>query len=121
MSADARLPQYERIARHYRDRIASEQLRAGQRIPTIREVAVEFGVAKQTAHKAIALLRREGLVRTNGRAGTRVHTMPNLRDRIGAALADLAADGRCDCAGIPHPVETILDVVMLAIEGDDDA
>jgi DNA-binding GntR family transcriptional regulator len=59
------VPPYERIADHFRQRIRSGELADGARLPSIREVAAEWGVARQTAAKVMASLRSEGLVRSS--------------------------------------------------------
>ncbi len=61
---------YQKIAAHYRALIQRGTLTAGDRLPTIREIAQEWSVARQTADKAVAALRRDGLVTTAGRGGT---------------------------------------------------
>jgi hypothetical protein len=53
---------YEVIAAELRDQIASGQLPPGAELPTIVELAAGHSVAAGTAHRALDLLRREGLV-----------------------------------------------------------
>ena len=46
--------------------------RAGERVPTVRELAAEFGVNPNTMQRALAELERNGLVyseRTRGKIG----------------------------------------------------
>ncbi|MBB5116789.1 hypothetical protein AF335_30070 [Streptomyces eurocidicus] len=61
---------YLRIAAELRARIASGELRAGERIPSTRRITQEWGVAMATATKALAVLRQEGLVRAVPGVGT---------------------------------------------------
>ena len=61
-----------RIAAHYRAQIVGGLLVAGERLPTVRAMASEWGVNRVTASKAVLLLRDEGYVVTAGRNGTRV-------------------------------------------------
>ncbi|MFE0046105.1 GntR family transcriptional regulator [Streptomyces albireticuli] len=61
---------YLRIAAELRDRIASGELRAGERIPSTRRITREWGVATATATKVLAVLRQEGLVRAVPGVGT---------------------------------------------------
>jgi GntR family transcriptional regulator len=68
--AHAGLAPYERIAEHFRGLIGSGDLAPGDRLPTVREVAAEWSVARQTADKAMATLRADGLVTSAGRNGT---------------------------------------------------
>ena len=60
------------IYRQFRGLIASGQLGAGERLPTVRQTASDLGVATGTAAKAYKLLERDGLVVTRTAAGTRV-------------------------------------------------
>lgn len=60
------------IYRQFRGLIASGQLGAGERLPTVRQTASDLGVAAGTAAKAYKLLERDGLVVTRTAAGTRV-------------------------------------------------
>ncbi|WP_239470256.1 TetR/AcrR family transcriptional regulator C-terminal domain-containing protein [Archangium violaceum] len=63
-------PPYVRIVTELRRRIAAGELRAGDRVPSNRQLAKEWGVALATATKALATLRQEGLVRAVPRVGT---------------------------------------------------
>ncbi|HWT49549.1 MAG TPA: winged helix-turn-helix domain-containing protein, partial [Mycobacterium sp.] len=63
-------PPYRRIVAEIRARIAAGELRAGDRMPSIRQVAQRWGVAIATATKAMATLRDEGLVEPRVGSGT---------------------------------------------------
>ena len=58
------LPPYQQIAADLRARIESGELEPGSMVPSITRLTQEYGVAKGTAVKALAELRREGLTRT---------------------------------------------------------
>ena len=66
MSASATPPDspYRVIAASIRARIATGELRPGQRAPSIRQIAQRWGVAIATATKVTAMLRDEGLIET---------------------------------------------------------
>jgi integrase len=53
---------YEVIAAELREQIETGRLRAGDQLPTVAELAARHGVAAGTAHRAIDVLRSEGLV-----------------------------------------------------------
>ncbi|MGK5546216.1 GntR family transcriptional regulator [Streptomyces sp. URMC 127] len=96
---------YLRIAAELRARIASGEIRTGEKVPSVRQIALEWGVATATAGKVLSVLRAEGLVRAVPGVGTVVGTgtgpppgRPNgalrtlTRDRIvrtAVALADV--------------------------------
>ncbi|MFG3441045.1 TetR/AcrR family transcriptional regulator C-terminal domain-containing protein [Nonomuraea sp. NPDC047897] len=63
-------PPYLRIAAEIRRRIADGRLRPGDRVPSTRQIAQEWGVALATATKVLTRLRQEGLVHARPRVGT---------------------------------------------------
>jgi DNA-binding transcriptional regulator YhcF (GntR family) len=77
-------PPYLRIAAELRQRITSGALRAGDRVPSTRQIVREFGVAMATATKVLATLRQEGLVRALPGVGTVVDA-PSTRPRSARA------------------------------------
>ena len=62
-------PPYLRIVAELRRRIADGELAPGDRVPSTRQITREWGVALATATKALATLRREGLVVARPRVG----------------------------------------------------
>ncbi|MEV7801565.1 GntR family transcriptional regulator [Microbispora sp. NPDC088329] len=69
-------PPYVRIAADIRRMIVEGELAPGDRVPSTRQVAARWGVALATATKALAELRREGVVRAEPRVGTVVAEPP---------------------------------------------
>ncbi|MEV8474331.1 TetR/AcrR family transcriptional regulator C-terminal domain-containing protein [Streptomyces sp. NPDC051173] len=63
-------PPYLRIAAEIRRRITDGELAPGDRVPSTRQIAKEWGVASATATKVLTALRQEGLVRAQERVGT---------------------------------------------------
>ncbi|MET9481874.1 GntR family transcriptional regulator [Streptomyces sp. NPDC006638] len=63
-------PPYLRIVAEIRRRVAEGELAPGDRVPSTRQIAREWGVAPATATKALARLEREGLVEPRPRVGT---------------------------------------------------
>lgn len=65
---------YEVIAADLRAQIACGKLRPGEPLPTVADLALSNGVAVGTAHRAVALLRDEGLILVaRGRRARVVH------------------------------------------------
>jgi GntR family transcriptional regulator len=60
----APVPRYKQIAAILRERIESGQLEANRPIPSETDIQGEFGVARATARRAVAVLREEGLIVT---------------------------------------------------------
>ncbi|MFJ3790699.1 TetR/AcrR family transcriptional regulator C-terminal domain-containing protein [Kitasatospora sp. NPDC090091] len=63
-------PPFQRIAAELRRRIAAGELAPGERVPSTRRIAQDWGVALATATKALTVLRLEGLVEALPRVGT---------------------------------------------------
>lgn len=82
------------LERAIRFAIATERLRVGDQLPTVRQLAVELRVNANTVAKAYAALERAGLVKTRRGVGTFVRdhhlevTKGGDRDKRLNALAD---------------------------------
>ncbi|PSK91389.1 TetR family transcriptional regulator [Murinocardiopsis flavida] len=72
-------PPYRRIVAEIRSRILSGALRPGERAPSIRQIARQWGVAVATATRVMAVLRDEGLVEPRVGAGTVVSARTDRR------------------------------------------
>lgn len=69
---ERREPLYLQVVRHYRDQISSGQLRDGELMPPVRQIARDWDISVPTAAKVITTLKTEGLVETKSGAGTTV-------------------------------------------------
>ena len=67
---------YEQIAESLRLRIAQGDLKPGQRLPTVREMARQWHCTPSTVSRAYAILSDEGLVTGHRGSGTRVTDNP---------------------------------------------
>jgi GntR family transcriptional regulator len=76
LGTDDSRPPYLQVAGLLRQRVASGQYGIGERLPTTRELANEFGVAPNTVLSAIRVLRDEGLVSSQQGRGTFVRAVP---------------------------------------------
>ncbi len=78
------LPKYLQIAGHIRDQIVRGDLRAGDEVPSERELAASWSVARPTAARALEALRAQGLVESRQGSGTFVRArdaVPRARER----------------------------------------
>jgi GntR family transcriptional regulator len=66
------VPVYEQVADALAARIASGELQPNKPIPSETAIVQEFGIARGTARRAVALLRERGLVYTVPMRGTYV-------------------------------------------------
>ncbi|WP_030277562.1 GntR family transcriptional regulator [Streptomyces sp. NRRL B-24484] len=88
---------YADIAAHFRRQIEGGELKPGDRLPTLREVMQEFGVAQQTASRAYKVLKGEGLTEATTGGGTVVAKAGS--DNIAARVRNHAATGKALGAG----------------------
>lgn len=63
-------PIYKQVARVIRARIESGELRPKDPIPSESKMVADYGIARDTARQAVALLRSEGWVITIPQRGT---------------------------------------------------
>lgn len=66
---DAGTPIYTQIMDRIRLRVLTGQWQPGERIPGVRELAVEFGVNPNTMQRSLAELERDGLLHSERTAG----------------------------------------------------
>jgi GntR family transcriptional regulator len=96
--SDAR-PAYLQVADHLRQAITSGAYGPGEKLPSGRTLAREYGIAPMTASSALKVLRDEGLIGSlQGRSfyvldtvqrPSRATTSSRRLDRMDAELADL--------------------------------
>ena len=88
---DVRDPSPRGIAAVMAAHIAGGHVHAGDRLPTVRDVAAELGVSPATVSSAWQALRRAGLVESRGRAGSFVRSRPRtwLSPRVQGLVGQL--------------------------------
>jgi GntR family transcriptional regulator len=75
-------PRYEQVALRLRGRIASGELKAGDRLPSENQLSTDLDVSRDVARKALQLLVNEGLIESWGRQqGYRVRDVQPLTYR----------------------------------------
>lgn len=70
IDADSALPPYEQVRLRIAELAAGGVLVAGAKLPPVRQLAAELGLAANTVARAYRELEQAGLVETRGRAGT---------------------------------------------------
>ncbi len=70
------LPVYEQIREQIVRMVAAGTLAPGHRLPTIRQLAIDLGLAKGTVAKAYELLESDSVIATRGRKGSFVLESP---------------------------------------------
>lgn len=85
-------PIYSQIAEHIKMQIVSQEIKSGDQLPTVRELAQEADVNPNTMQRAFTELEREGMVfsqRTSGRFVTEDNLLiGKIRQQV--AKAELA-------------------------------
>ncbi|MFC9297320.1 GntR family transcriptional regulator [Streptomyces sp. NPDC057011] len=93
---------YEQLRAQIADRARSGRLPAGFKLPTVRGLAEELGLAANTVAKAYRALEADGVIETRGRNGTFVAAAGEGAAREAAAAAQAFAE-RVHRLGLSEP------------------
>ncbi|MDP9798727.1 mutator protein MutT [Catenuloplanes nepalensis] len=92
IAPDRRGAAYRQLAGVLRDRIACGNLPPGRRLPSEKDLHDEFGLARETVRRALAVLRHEGLIEVRHGHGTFVvEAPPTVELNAGDSVASTAA------------------------------
>lgn len=123
LEASNPLPLYQQLVEQLRRQILLGALEAGEKLPTVRELAVQARVNRNTAARAVQALEAAGLVHT--RVGRGTFVADEARER-GAAALEAALDELldrtieqarqlgADPATLPGRLQTRLESALLA-------
>lgn len=88
-------PPYEQVRSQLARKITDRTLAVGTRLPTVRQLAADLGLASNTVARAYRELEEAGLVETRGRAGTFVSARgERSRVAVQQAAREYAATAR---------------------------
>lgn len=73
---EEKMPMYEKIAGELHKKILSGDYNVGSKLPVEKELCEQFEVSRHTIREALRLLRQEGLISSNKKAGTIVEPFP---------------------------------------------
>lgn len=76
IDTDSPVPPYRQLVDQVLRMVSSARLPVGQRLPTVRQLAGDLGLANGTVARAYRLLEEAGVVETRGRRGTFVARQP---------------------------------------------
>ncbi|MFE5484863.1 GntR family transcriptional regulator [Streptomyces sp. NPDC056527] len=95
VDTDSSTAPYEQLRAQIAERARSGALPVGYKLPTVRGLAEELGLAANTVAKAYKSLEADGVIETRGRNGTFVAAAGDAAERLAAsAAATYAAEAR---------------------------
>ncbi|MEV0601444.1 GntR family transcriptional regulator [Streptomyces sp. NPDC050315] len=110
---------YEQVRTQIAEQARSGRLPAGFRLPTVRGLAGELGLAANTVAKAYRALESDGVIETRGRNGTFIAAAGDAGAQQ-AAEAALAFAQRAQRLGLDHQAALAAAVTALrATYGED--
>lgn len=86
---DSNIPIYLQLRHYFRMQIVSGQLAPGERMPPVREIAVQYGINPNTVQRALTELEEDGLAYSQRTAG---RFITEDRDRIAQMRQILAKE-----------------------------
>lgn len=111
------VPPYEQIRAQLAALITTGRLTEDERLPTVRQLATDLGMAPGTVARAYRELETAKLIRTRRGAGTRVAALPPAPkhpDQV--QLAALAGDFTAAARALGADTEAILTAVRKALD-----
>jgi len=85
-------PPFEQLRVQLREQVRSGELAAGTRLPTVRRLAEDLGIAPNTVARTYRELEADGYIETRGRNGTVVSAQGDATERQGQAAAQAFAE-----------------------------
>lgn len=86
------LPVYEQVREQIRRMVAAGTLQPGTRLPTIRQLAADLGLAKGTIERAYELLEGDAVIERHGRNGSYVSDVVHSTGREMTVGLEAAAE-----------------------------
>ena len=109
---DSGQPPFEQVRAQLAHQISDRVLAVGTRLPTVRALATDLGLAANTVARAYRELEEAGMVETRGRAGTFVSA---LGDRSRVALRQAATDYAATARALGIDTTEALEAVRAAL------
>ncbi len=86
------VPPYEQLRQAIVARVRTGELAAGTKIPTVRALAAQLGLAPNTVARAYRELEQDGVLQTRGRLGSFIASSGDpTRDAAGRAATEYVA------------------------------
>ena len=104
------MPIYVQIMNRVREAIAAGELKPGQRVASVREMAQQFEVNPNTMQRALTELEREGLLESERTAGRFVTEDKALIGKVKKEMAECTVDAfRKEMAALGFSDEEMID------------
>lgn len=87
IDAGSAVPPYEQLRARIADEARSGRLPVGYKLPTVRGLAEQSGLAANTVAKAYRVLEADGVIETRGRHGTYIAAADARAREVAAAAA----------------------------------
>ncbi len=102
--------------------IANEQMREGDSLPSVRQLAEIIGINMHTVNKAYTLLRQEGYIKLDRRHGAiialdvdRIQAMQTLSDELRVVIA------KAMCKNVKtDEIHTLIDSIISEFENENE-
>ena len=94
LDPSAEVPPFEQIRAQLARRAADGELEEGEKLPTVRALATELGVAVNTVARAYKELEADGVVVTEGRRGTFITSRRETSAELASSAAAFVASAR---------------------------
>lgn len=104
------VPPYEQVRSQLADQVARAELRPGDRLPTVRQLALDLQLAANTVARAYRELEQAGVIETRGRAGSFV-----TGDRVVGESKAAAAQYVARIRALGNDDATALELVRAAL------
>ena len=109
---DSKVTLYEQLRTQIIERVASGDLIVGTKLPPVRQLAADLGVAPYTAARVYRLLEQDGFLETRGRNGTVVSARSDTAE---SALQQAATEYAARARELGIPAGAALDYVRVAL------
>ena len=96
IDADSATAPFEQVRTHIAAAIAAGQLGAGTKLPTVRQLAADLGLAANTVARAYRELEADSVIATHGRRGTFVRSDVLDEPTVHSSVADAARAATTD-------------------------
>jgi DNA-binding transcriptional regulator YhcF (GntR family) len=90
IDSDSTTPPFEQVRTQIATAVAAGQLDAGTKLPTVRQLAADLGLATNTVARAYRELEADAVIATHGRRGTFVRSDVVDEGAVRSSVADSA-------------------------------